>query len=326
MYKINQIPLENYGITAGRAPLSNIALAGFLDMPKRLGKTFHNWLDEEGYEPYVDADELFFGSREIRFYGYITADSQQEAVLKLRDLYEDFGRLTDTVALNTPYGIFNCYLKDEINARYLGEGAASIVMVFEEPAVAFPNHAIPEPSTIQQYHIDFIPFTAFGSFIEETNGQYDRPELKQANFVSYNEAGYQLTKVGPLDVELILCFYAPTFNILKEGIERLHQVLGSAGTRTINIDNTERDSFAVDGFAVTQIRLTDSQCMARVRVELLMAFDGKPVVQDYLLDEKSEGIQDESGQFIVIPPAETRELWDEQSRSIVNEQLTQITI
>lgn len=326
MYKINQIPLANYGITPGKAPLSNIALEGFLDMPKRLGKTFHDWLDEEGIEPYVAADELFFGSRGIRFYGFITAESQEDTVLKLRALYDDFGRLTATVALNTPYGIFNCYLKDKIEAKYIGEGAASIVLSFEEPNVDYPNRILPEERTIQQYHIDFIPFSAFGAFIEQTEGQYDRPELKQANFTSYNTAGYQLTKVGPLKVKLTLWFQEANFIALRANIQRLHQLLGSVGTRTINIDNTERDSFAVDGFSVSQIRLLNNKAIARVRLELLMAFDGKPVITPWLLDFRNEGVRDSSGNFVREQVTEPFYLWDSLERKVFDKNLNPIKL
>src|SRR5690606_8307096 len=109
--------------------------------------------------------------------------------------------------------------------------------------------------TVQQYHIDFIPFLAFGAFITETDGQYNRPELKQATFTSYNKAGYQLTKIGQSKVDLDLVFHAVDWPTLKGNVQRLHQLLGAPGTRMVNIDDTEREGFAVSGFKVTQLRL-----------------------------------------------------------------------
>jgi hypothetical protein len=325
-YKLNTIPLANYGITPGRAPLSNLALEGMLDMPARLGKTFHDWLDEEGVEPYVEADEIFFGSRKLIFYGYITAASQQEAVLKLNDLYDDFGRLTDLITLETPWGSFQVYLREEITAEYMGNGAASIRMVFEQVAVALPNLQLPVERTVRQYHIDFIPFSAFGATITETDGQYDRPELKQATVTAYNETGYQLTKIAQSKVDLNLVFYASDWATLRDNVQKLHQLLGSPGTRTVNIDDTEREGFAISGFKVTQTKILPGLCVCRLRVSLLLAFDGKPVVNEYLVDEQIDGLMDDNGNFLSISRAETFELIDDQGRGIGTETLTPITL
>lgn len=320
MYKLNNIPLSNYGIYPGQAPLSNLALSGFLDMPERLGKTFHDWLDDEGLEPYVEADELFFGSRTITFHGLIAGTSQQDAVLKLREVYEDFGRLTDLIALSTPWGDFQVYLKDKIQARYMGNGWATLQMVFEQPLVAIPDEALPGERTIEQYHIDNIPFTAFGAFIEQTEGQYDRPELKAANFTSYNEAGYQLTKIGQSEVALRLWFHAADMATLQANVGAFHKLLASPGTRVINVDDTERDGFVVGGFKVNEIRSLSGQTICQLNVTLLLAFGGTPVVHDYLLNEQKQGIMDELGRFIILDRPAQVELLDEGGYNILNEQ------
>jgi hypothetical protein len=325
-YKLNSIPLANYGITPARGPLSNIALEGMLDMPNRLGKTFHDWLDEEGIEPYVEPDEIFFNGRKITFYGYITATSQQEAVLKLRDLYDDFGRVTDLIDLETPWGVFQVYLKEKINVEYLGNGSATLQLVFEEVSVPFPNLVLPEERTVRQYHVDFIPFSAFGAFITETDGQYDRPELKEAVFTSYNQAGYQLTKIGQSKIDLSLVFHAPDWATLKSNVQRFHQVLGASGTRIVNVDDTEREGFAVGGFKANQIKVMDGLAVCRVAVSLLLAFDGEPVINEYLVDEQIDGIMDDQGNFLSISRAETFELIDDQGRGIGTETLTPITL
>lgn len=57
-----------------------------------------------------------------------------------------------------------------------------------------------------------------------------------------------------------------------------------------------------------------------------MAFEGKPVVNEYLLDEKKAGIQDEQGRFIILEQPEILELLDEQGRYILNEQLEPIIL
>lgn len=326
MYRLNGIPLDNYGIQPGRAPLSNVALSGFMDMPKRLGKTFHDWLDDEGLEPYVEADELFFGGRTLTYYGLLKGSSKQDAVLKLRELYEDFGRLTDLITLSTPWGDFQVYLKDQIRVGYVADGWAQIEMRFQQPVVPLPVAALPLERTIQQYHIDYIPFSAFGAFVADTDGQYDRPALKEAAFTSYNQEGYQLTKISQSEIDLVLWFSASDMATLQSRIGQLHSLLAAPGTRTVNIDDTEREGFAVDGFQVTHVRNLADQCIAQVRVSLLLAFAGIPVVQDYLLDNKLEGIQDDQGRFILIDQKQYLDLLDDRGYNILDNKLQPIKI
>jgi len=326
MYKLNGIPLVNYGIHPGRAPLSNVALEGFLDMPERLGKTFHDWLDDEGLEPYVEADEIFFAGRTITFYGLLAGENQQDAVLKLRELYEDFGRITELVTLSTDWGDFQVYLKEKIQVRYVGQGWAQITMRLQQPVVPLPADPLPEERTIAQYHIDYVPFSAFGAFIADTSGQYDRPELKAAEFTSYNQEGYQLTKIGQSEIDLVIWFVATDMPSLQANVGRLHALLAAPGTRTINIDDTEREGFAVDGFTVARIRNAPGQCLAQVRVKLLMAFAGTPLVNEYLLDNKLQGILDDQGRFIQIDRKQYLELWDDRGYNILDDKLQPIKL
>ena len=55
-YRLNDIELSSYGILPGQAPGSNVALSGFLDLPKRAGKAYHSWPDEEGAAHITEPD------------------------------------------------------------------------------------------------------------------------------------------------------------------------------------------------------------------------------------------------------------------------------
>lgn len=71
-YKINNKPIEDFGLIPGRQSNSNIAIAGCWDMPARIGKVFHDWQDENGVEPYLREDEIFFGGRDISLYCWLS--------------------------------------------------------------------------------------------------------------------------------------------------------------------------------------------------------------------------------------------------------------
>src|SRR5690606_5647566 len=70
-YILNGKHLSEYGIIPAQAPDSNIALTGAWDMPARIGKTYHEWPDEHNIEPYLLPEEIFFGGRDLKFYGLL---------------------------------------------------------------------------------------------------------------------------------------------------------------------------------------------------------------------------------------------------------------
>src|SRR5690606_22973840 len=78
-YKLGGILLSEYKIKPGRAPGSNLAIEGTWDMPVRTNKVHHEWPDENGVEPYLLPEEIFFAGRDITFHGILHAESDAEA-------------------------------------------------------------------------------------------------------------------------------------------------------------------------------------------------------------------------------------------------------
>ena len=68
-YKLNNIDFSTYGIMPGRMEGENLAVKGIFDLPSRIGDTHYDWAETNGVEPFVDADEIFLGSRTIYFQG-----------------------------------------------------------------------------------------------------------------------------------------------------------------------------------------------------------------------------------------------------------------
>ena len=56
---------------------------GALDFLKRKGETAHNWPDSHGEEAYTDADDIYFGPRDIILFCYIKADTKADFLTKL---------------------------------------------------------------------------------------------------------------------------------------------------------------------------------------------------------------------------------------------------
>lgn len=132
MYKLNNILLTAYGILARKAPGHNIAVSGIFDMPKRIGDTHNDWAEENGIDPYVEADDLYFGGRTITFYGYMVGDrATVEANIQL--LKTAIDAYTSLVPFETPYGTA-CVKVVKIDTKVYN-GGATLSIEFREPVV-----------------------------------------------------------------------------------------------------------------------------------------------------------------------------------------------
>jgi hypothetical protein len=141
MYSLGNIVFSDYNIQPSLVDGSTIALSGFLDMPKRLGKTHHVW-HEAGVEPYVSASEIRFAGRNITFKGILNVGTKENVIANLTSFYNAINALTDLVDFKTPYGTFKGLLKQEIPVKYFDNGVAEITMVFRQPKVFVPANFV----------------------------------------------------------------------------------------------------------------------------------------------------------------------------------------
>lgn len=322
MYNYNGIPLQNYGLVHGRAPGSNIALSGFLDMPARLGKTHHDWSDELGTQPYVLASEIYHGGRDITYHGFIKAADRRDAIQKANDLYTDLSKLTDLAPLETSWGTFSVYIREAVRAEYLRDGYARLAITFREPVVTKPVD-IPTGSSVALYNMDNVNYRDLGAFVTRIDDNFNRPATKEANFRAYGVEGYQVTRMAPLEITHDLFFKSATYAGLKANVEKFHAMLAAPGTRIMNIDNMERECFSKDGFRVENIRVTSTQAICQLSVRLVMVGAGVPVPPEYLLDHLGEPVLD------VIEPIRTPEednfLLDERGYNILTDKTEKLT-
>lgn len=134
-YSFNNIPLSQYGIIPAQVPGSNIAIAGQLDMPARIGKTHEVWDDVEGVEPYVAEGEIFLGGRDIIFHGLVQGESREDCLNQLHEFYGDLADITDLVPFSSDFGSWMVYVKEAIVGEYVGNGWATIKITFRQPEV-----------------------------------------------------------------------------------------------------------------------------------------------------------------------------------------------
>jgi hypothetical protein len=292
MYKINDILLSDYGISPAKANGTNLALSGFLDMPARLGKTFHSWGDEHGIEPYVAASEINLGGRTLTFNGLLKAIDRADAIAKIQVLENAISNFTGLVVFLTPFSRHDVYVKEAIQVAYLGDGWASISLKLQEPFISFGNAILTsDGDTITDsdnnailfavapmsgpeagiYTIDGLAFGSFGAFLRQSNGLLNSAATKEQEFTSYQTEGYQLTKRQANEIEIDLVFKAESFAGLKSNIADFQNLLTAPGLRFLNVDGYNRSCFVIDGFTVQGIFVLDGISIALLSVSFLMA-------------------------------------------------------
>jgi hypothetical protein len=270
-YLLNSVNLTTYGITAGQAPGSNIAVQGCFDLPERIGDTHHIWDDDNTVEPYVAADEIFFAGRDIKFYGTIVGNNF--AINTYLDaFYTAIKAFTTLVTFSTPYGDFSVQVKDVKTKKY--NGALSLEIAFREPVVTLTGGSLPATG-VKAYTIDGIPMSSFGLYVTKPEEIHDLPEIKSQYFTKYGAEGYQIVKRKANTLEIDGFLMATSLSDFQTKIKALYLAFSSSGLRYIKLNNEKIVvCFATTGFNVSNVSISASLVMARIRISL-------PVTQVY---------------------------------------------
>lgn len=282
MYKINNISIADFNMIASQAPGSHLAVEGFLDFPKRLHKTGHSWGDQNGIEPYVSAEEIYFAGRDITFHGLVKANDRDEAHDALMEFYDMLDQVDDRFPLETPWGTFQVIVSGEVQVSYLGGGLCTIRIPFREPEPDLSGGTLPlssDPNAINGIDgIDFndlgfqlLAFEQLGIRATSLSGQYNRPRPRAGVFYSYGKEGYQVTKTEAREYQLKGAISTDTWVQFQSVIKGLYNLFKQPGVRVLYIkDDKIRLAFCREGFRVINV-LGGSKWDAVVEINLTEA-------------------------------------------------------
>ena len=284
MYRLNNIPLSNFGIVPGKLDDSNIAVAGILDMPARIGKTFHDWTGEAGVEPYVLPSEIRFGGRTLGFTGFINGNDAKE---QLQSYYREINSFSDLVLFETPWSEHQVYVKSKIEAQEPSSNFVKFRMEFVESVVPVPDHET-TGTDLNIPNIDGISFKSLNMVLTGFNDRLNRPEIKDQQFTAYQTSGYQITPAKVLEFEMELAMYGLNYEDLKTKIEQLHAMMAAPGIREISTGRDSFTAFCPSGFFVTRLLIADNYALAKVRLKLMAtsASGASALVLKELLDNQ----------------------------------------
>lgn len=289
MYKINDIALSEFGIIPGQTKGSNLALAGWLDMPKRLGKTYHVWHDRQGIEPYVDWEDIYFGGRDLVFSGFINYQSIEDLDVLLNNFYSFLKGDQKLLKLETPFGVYSVFVKKEIKTETTQRKVCAVEITFREPQAVTPftyfssayftgdyfqQTVLPViydyPANYAVFGIDGIPFSVLGAFQKKPLKQLHRATThREYKLNSYDKETFDITPSGALKTKLELIFSALDIPQLKNKVQTLQALLAKPNVRTLQVDGRIIQGFCVDGFKVKNIQQATGACTCEVQLELI---------------------------------------------------------
>ncbi len=292
-YTLNGISMNTNGYLPGKHAGSDIALRGAWDMPARIGKTFHDWGTQKSVEPYVSADEIRFGGRDIDWAGYVRAGSRNDAIRKVFDLYGNMDAYTTTVPLvSDRFGTFNIYVRGNIEAAQVSGGWFSIRIPFREPVVDLTGD-IPEPETGSETGIDGIGFKDLGFTVLSVAGRYNRPGPKSLQAIAYEHEPFRVAPTGLRESVLTGFIMQPDYESFQTAITGLYALFSKPGLRYILLpDDALRDFFVKDGFRVYDITTRGSKVAAKIDIRIsevaahmdwgiLSDSQGNPIVTEF---------------------------------------------
>jgi hypothetical protein len=248
-YTLNSVDFTTYGITPGQIAGGNIALAGCFDFPPRIGDTHHEWGDEDGYEIYTDADELFYAGRDITFDGHLTG-TRTAINANLNSLFSAFSAASGTQVFATPYGTFNVYAKDSKITNF--REAARIKLVMREPVVTITGGTIPGGAA-SGFQIDGIPMSAFGLYPGEIKSINEYPEMKTQYFTKSEAEGFHIAKRKAKKFEFKALMMAATLATFITNVRNLYALYASIGLRTFTYGSNTITGAPLEGFTITNV-------------------------------------------------------------------------
>lgn len=264
-YSLNNIPLSNYGLEAGQAPGSNVALVGMFDLPSRLGQTHQTWAEGE-IEPFVDADEIFLGGRDLIFHGFVIGYRDQ-ILTQITSLKSDINAFTDLVVFSTAFGDFNVKI-DRIESEILN-GVGRVVIRMREPIVDLSGGVLPTTGA-GNYLADRIPLKSFGMYVSKVTGRGDLKDMDKESFTVYDREGYQVTGRKPNEINIRGFVEASDLATFQARIKALWKLFTDPGTRKVRLnDYVTIESFVTDGFSVSNFIKQNGLLIANIDLKII---------------------------------------------------------
>lgn len=286
-YHFYNIEVEDFAITAARAPGSNIAVSGFLDFPRRIEKAFHQWPDEDGVQPWLHADLMHYGGRDIDFYGIANVGSLavlQQGVANFKAAVKAEEAANGLTTFETLWSTHNVYLRGELEITRLIDGVATIKIPFREP---YPDLSGVVPAEVpgNNLGIEKIPWNTLGIIPLELAGRFNMAGLQQMSASVYGKEAYESVAHGANLRTFKGVLNYPNMAALVAGCSTLYAILQQAKLLRLKLfsDDESRTFFNTEGFTVRNIMVESNRVTALIEMTIIEDSVVEDIVSDWLI-------------------------------------------
>lgn len=299
-YSLNNINLTTLcNFIPGKQEKSNLALAGFMDMPSRLGKCFNDsWKSIHGVEPYTSAEEIRFGGRDLSLTGTIIGINKDDLAIKLKTLTDWINTFTGLVPLTSDkWGTFMVLVNEPILGVRIGQMGLKITIPMREPIVDLSGSL---PAADGDLGFDGISFDSLGGVLFSADGdRWNRTAPKSQELTAWYNEGYRITKTEAPKLNMKVFLKQPTFFQFRNKVKGLYALFSKPGERNMIIkDDLYRRVFACSGFKITGLNNRTGSFYGALEIELIQA--GKATQLTYLADNFGNIVTDNLNNKILV--------------------------
>ena len=271
--EINKKPISHWGLKEGaiNSTKNGMSLSGQFSLPKRLGKTYHDW--QGVIEPYVSANDIHFDGRDLTLSLVMMCDTTDELYSKINLLKQD---LSDTITItDSVCGTFIVGLVSVDVTEYWG-GWASLSFQLREVAPVV-NTTLPTKDSEALQGIDGYGWGVFGFKIISINKGCDITKWNELN-VTKNPLhdswvdGYRSAQEISINGKVIASSYAE----FKQYVDNLHAVISASGVRRLRYESLGVNCFCVDGISVDVVLCHGDTFWADVEFKMVVTNENRP--------------------------------------------------
>ena len=236
-YKLDGISISNYGArpaTSGQC----FALNGMLDLPKRIGKTEHDW--GTTVEPFVQSSDIQLDGRLLTLH----------VVVKAENLDAFKNACIACKVLSTTYDSYDVVCRDEIKVRELGQYLFVQVDFWQNKYSLKPITIIPSISGL--FRLDGFDLKRdFGISIAQSNNLLNtakRIDVGTTEF--YEKTNYR----GLREISLRCSMIGNSFADVHNKMNQFQSLIMAPGMRTLATPKKILSLYFKDGIVVNIVR------------------------------------------------------------------------
>lgn len=239
-YKLNGISIATYEANP-IATNQHFALHGIFDLPKRIGKTEHNW--GTSIEPFVDEKDIEMDGRTL--------------TLHVGVKHENLGPFIQACVacekLSIDYDVFDVVCKDEIQVRAIGSQQYFdlVTVPFWQDKYRVGSLDI-NPSASGAFRLDEFDLNRdLGVYVSESGNLFNMAKrIDIPTTELYERTNYRASR----DITLRCSMMGHTFAGVYNNMKRFHSLLMAPGMRTLTTPNKTLEVYFKSGMVVKAIK------------------------------------------------------------------------